>query len=494
MDILRCATWQATSSKRQAKEISPQEQRQRNLEAAERIGGIVVADLEVPGHTRDYALWEEARVDVEAYQQLYEMVNARAFDVLICLNRSRLGRTMALIEGIVEKCRRANILIYETMSPPATLDGPVDSFADLVTGAFRSASAQHEIDELRRRHSFGMFGRFKKGEFLNRVPWGWRAVYDDKGKATLVLDEAAALTIRTALVTLYCEQGMGSTFIVKELNQRKMYTAQGLKWTLKSLDYLFRMVWRYAGIAEINHYSRKRPYARGKGNWPAILTEEEVHRILEERASRRGKRGKDTATYRFSLMVYCLHCGERMIMQYKASPRDNSRRWVSAECRSGKHKSGRFAPIRMIHEEVSDFIESLQDESNWGMFLADNSRDASSVENKIASVTKSIRDVEQNILRADDKLIDGTLDEARHAHQVRRLKEQIENYRHELTILEERRAAIDHASNKRDRIRELAERGAEYLTMADERAANAKLRPLLRIWVKGPSVERFDIL
>lgn len=495
MNTPRCVIWEAVSSQKQAKEISPHEQRQINLEHMERYSGKLIADLEVPGHTRDYALFEDARAEIPAYGELFRLIRSSAFDVLICLKRDRLGRTLALIETIVELCRRANILIYETQSPPRDLTLTDNSYAELVTGAFRSASAQHELEELRRRNKMGMFGKFKKGEFLNIVPWGWKATYDERGHRTLTVDERAAQTIRMALITLYLEKGVGATYIGEELNSLGLYSATGKPWTRRTASNIFRMVWRYAGYSEINAYSkgRRRPYARGKGNWPPIITEEELHRVLSEHTARRGKRGVGAAaTYRFSLMVYCYYCKTRMGTTYQK--RAHGERTIFASCDNKTHLD-RNLLVPVIMEKVHEFIELLQDPEAWPLFLHDNEvPSVSEIDAKAELIAEEIVKNEQAMLKADDKLIDGTLDETRHSHQIKRLKERIEHLRHDLTVLDDRRLVIDHAGRRLDRIQEIAARGMEYLHMEDERAANTLLRPLLRIWAKDRQVHRIEIL
>jgi hypothetical protein len=399
-----------------------------------------------------------------------------------------------LVETIAELCRRSGIVIYETDAPPANLDLEGDKNVDLLTGAVRSWGAQREVEELRRRNKMGMLGKFKKGEFLNGVPWGWKTVYDDRGKSSVIVDPVAAETIRTALVTLYCEQGVGAQYICNELNARGYRTATGMAWTQRTASNIFRMIWRYAGYSEINAYSRgqQRPYARTKGDWPAILTEDELQRILAERRARRGKRGVGSAaTYRFSLMVYCYYCKTRMMMTYQT--RAHGRRVIYAYCENTSHlRRNLLVPI--ITEKVRDLFLVLQDSATWTSHLEDNPAGADNVEAKMEGVKSEIRKAEQAILKVDDKLIDGTFDEARHAHQVRRLREQIEQLQHSLTELEDRRTVIDYAARRQDRLQEIAEHGLSYLEMEDERAANALLRPLIRIWAKDNKVHRIELL
>lgn len=88
---LRFASWAAVSSLPQAKKISLDDQLATNREHIERHGGQLVAELLVPGESRSIVLFEDACRRIEAYARLKEMIDAKAFDVLIYLDRSRLG-------------------------------------------------------------------------------------------------------------------------------------------------------------------------------------------------------------------------------------------------------------------------------------------------------------------------------------------------------------------------------------------------------------------
>src|SRR5690606_34972617 len=106
--------WAAVSSLPQAQKISLDDQLAVNRQHIEKHDGILIAELVVPGESRDIVLFEEAAAKMDAYAQLKALLDAKAFDVLICLNRSRLGRTLALAETVAELCRRAGVFVYET--------------------------------------------------------------------------------------------------------------------------------------------------------------------------------------------------------------------------------------------------------------------------------------------------------------------------------------------------------------------------------------------
>lgn len=60
--MLRCVSWEAVSSKRQAggDKVSLERQREVNCQAIEKIGGVHAVSLVVPGQSRSIILFEDA--------------------------------------------------------------------------------------------------------------------------------------------------------------------------------------------------------------------------------------------------------------------------------------------------------------------------------------------------------------------------------------------------------------------------------------------------
>jgi len=120
---LRAILWAGVSSKPQAdadKKSLP-EQLADARAYAERMGWQIVGELSVPGHTRSFIHYHRAAADMPAYGDLERLAGERAFDVLICRGRDRLGRTDALIatsEAIIV-AGGAQVLSL-AMSPPSS--------------------------------------------------------------------------------------------------------------------------------------------------------------------------------------------------------------------------------------------------------------------------------------------------------------------------------------------------------------------------------------
>ena len=225
----RAAIWAAVSSLPQAKKISLDDQLQQGRSHAARHNAQVVAELVVPGESRDIVLFEEACRKIKAYEQLQGLINTKAIDVLIYLDRSRLGRTAALSMAVAELCNRAHILLYETMAPPATLDFRPSDHSDMLIGAIKSVDAQQEIRKIQDRHRKGMADRVVKGKMPGKINFGYLPTYEAGRLTGYTVDEDAAATIRL-IVSLYLDNGCGALNIADHLNRQGRPAPEGGQW------------------------------------------------------------------------------------------------------------------------------------------------------------------------------------------------------------------------------------------------------------------------
>lgn len=183
----------------------------------------------MPGHTREYIHYLEAARDVPAYAELERLIRERAFDVLICRGRDRLGRTDALIataEAIIAS-GGAQVL---SMAMPHPITDKADR-GQLYVAAIERAGAQVELIELRRRHQSGMRGRTLRGghrgscrprgfagmkvdlSFLrNAWPWPMACTSVGRGQAVVGTSRedlqrgAHSCSLRSALLDSYAAQ------------------------------------------------------------------------------------------------------------------------------------------------------------------------------------------------------------------------------------------------------------------------------------------------
>jgi len=193
----RAVIWSGVSSKIQAHDdkYSLEQQIEDGETLAQRNGWQVVARLVVPGITRSSidlgdaidALDEALASDRSglyagklrslqaggdnAYRRFLELIAERAFDVLICHSRDRLGRTDSLIAGVEERVRRIDGMVYSMSMPPTG-----SRTGDLYVSAFERAGAQEYVMRLAANRRKGIDQRVRSGYILTgRLPYGYRA-------------------------------------------------------------------------------------------------------------------------------------------------------------------------------------------------------------------------------------------------------------------------------------------------------------------------------
>lgn len=499
----RFVSWAAVSSLPQAKKISLDDQLKTNREHVDRWGGQLVAELLVPGKSRSIVLFEDACAQIEAYRDLRALIDERAFDVLIFLDRSRLGRTASLTMTISELCERAGIICYATESPPANLDGEAPNIAQKLTEAFQSVMTREEIAKLMRRHEMGMKARVMRGDFPGSVPWGWRTVYelkDDKPVTRIEVDEVAANTVRT-LISLFLHKGLGYYSIAVEARALGLVPPKGGEWTKPAVVGIFEHIWRYAGVMELNRRKdSKRPYVRAKSKWPAIITEEEAQAVIDARQSRGQHRRSGNSLHRFSLCVFCGQCGRRMAGAYANVPsRHNPAIRYDVEsfkCRNydgytthpKSNISGKF-----IAEAVRDAIEFVKDEKNRERLIQPSESRADEISSAIAQIEERIAKNAGALRRADDQFVDGAMDVTRYKHQVARLREQWDKLQADLTRQKERIEQEQHDTLRAERLLEIATTGLAMLDSDDLAAANAWFLRHIRIEIHAHTDDRIRV-
>lgn len=499
----RFVSWAAVSSLPQAKKISLDDQLRTNREHIERWQGELVAELVVPGKSRSIVLFEDACAQIEAYRDLRALIEQRAFDVLIFLDRSRLGRTASLTMTISELCERAGILCYATESPPANLDGDAPNIAQKLTEAFQSVMTREEILKLMRRHEMGMMSRVMRGDFPGGVPWGWKTVYameDGHPVARIEIDEMAAQVIHI-LVDLFLHRGLGYYSMAAHMRETGLVPPKGGEWTKPAVVGIFNQIWRYAGIIELNRRKdSKRPYVRAKSKWPAIITEEEAQAVIDARQQRGQHRRPEGSLHRFSLLVFCGQCGRRMAGAWATVPsRHNPAiryRVETFKCRSydgyathpHSNISGKF-----ITEAVREAIVFTQSKINRERLAGSSHSQAERLQESIAQIETRIAKNTDALRRADDQFVDGAMDMERYKRQVVRLREQWEKLQADLA---HHKRMLDQElfdSQRAERLLEVAENGLAMLETDDLAAANAWFLRHLRIEIHANTQDRIRV-
>ena len=296
----RAVLWAAVSSRPQAEEASISQQITDGYELAAEKGWNVVAVLVVPGESRDYAHIYEVRNEMgrklregeeNPYEQLINLIDQRAFDILWVRERSRLGRSDALITGIERACSDIGAIVWSKAMPPTGSEG-----ADLFISAIERASAQYELVEFRRRHRRGMDGRVERGELMaTKVPFGYQAERVQVGRRIqrrAVVMPAEAGAYREAVAQI-----LARTATETEITERLRVQFPERSWPSSALPNILRNVF-YVGLVQ-----RRRRNDRGgelvqviRPSGPSLLDHAdwpEAQAILLARAERNEWVNKD---------------------------------------------------------------------------------------------------------------------------------------------------------------------------------------------------------
>lgn len=498
MNPPRFVSWAAVSSLPQAKKISVDDQLKTNLEHIEKWDGVLHKELPIRGKSRSIVSWEKACATIPEYAALRDMIEKHEFDVLIYLDRSRLGRKRILIDTIIDLCEDAGIVVYPTESPPSSLQPQKGNFAHQLIGAVESLIAQEEVTKMKHRHKIGMAARVSDGNFPGRVPYGWTVRYDIKDEKPIQvveIDEEARGTIETIL-DLYVTHGASFRAIAEHLLDNQVPPPRDNNWTRSIVDWIVGLAWRYAGVMEINRKSKERPYVRAKSKWPVLITEETAKKVETERKRRARAKHAVGSTHLFSQIVWCGTCGRKMQARYNQRP---SRRdpniirctedYRCVEDGLATHTKNGIAATYIL-DSVRRAIEFVQSEGNRQLILEAQTDNTPQIQRNLDKALARLAKVEEDMQRADDAYVIGKMSAARYQRQIDKLDEQRVKIEADIAYHKEELEAEAFDSQREVRLLELASEGLAWMESDDIPTANAWFRRHIKIAINNHDPEK----
>ena len=343
--MLRCASWEAVSSKRQAAadKVSLEKQRAENEAVIQKIGGVCVARLVVPGESRSIVLFEDACRRIEAYRQLKELVDTRAIDLLVCYTHSRLGREISLCESVIAYCLAGGVAIYDCCAPPHSLD-PVEQKRDAgarLMSAIRSWESQTEVQRLRANAIDGINKYVSLGNFPpGQRPRFWDIEYTREGDKVYRINEPEAALAR-GVISLYLS-GLGMAKIGRQV---------GL-----SMSAVLCIIKQATNLAGYVRMKRDGKIIVAKGKQPAIIDEETMQRVEDARKERKSNKGAN-ATYIYSRLVTCEACGKIMhVVPMQSKPANSGKVWRGKALRCA---CPRWVSFSKLDKEFGEWLSTL---------------------------------------------------------------------------------------------------------------------------------------
>lgn len=503
--VRRFLSWAAVSSLPQAKKISLEDQLADNRAHAEKHDGVIVGELVVPGQSRKIAWYHVAMAKVKGYYvdqsgnreschpyaKLLELIEAKAFDVLIYLDRSRIGRDAALSMAVVSGCREAGLRVYEIESPPADIDAPM-THMELMMGAFNSVQDQKEVEDVADKHRKGMRGRILGGEFPAAIPWPRVARYTPDGKRYVEIDpQGQAVLLR--LCALYANEGYSLHEICRLFNSEGIPAPASNKWKPSKILEIIDRIKTFAGYVELNRRSETgREFLRAKSKWPPVIPEKLADAVIAERNRRaESRQGYRRSAYRFAGMCYCLMCGNKMRSGTLRAKRVDGSEYVNVyyRCDAPRHPGGHISE-RYVYDAVSATIEYWQQNAYTDQLSASKGDDdpAQQIAQRIADLRKQENDLQGQIERADDLAVTANWTRERYERQIERIGTQLAAVQAELRELLSVNLGTTDPADRAERIEEIRRNGSHYLNLEDPAEANVWLRQHFKIFVQDGEV------
>jgi DNA invertase Pin-like site-specific DNA recombinase len=489
----RVAIWAAVSSLPQAKKVSLNDQLASGRSHAERHGASVVAELIVPGESRDIVLFEEACRRIAAYEQLQGLINNRSIDVLIYLDRSRLGRTAALSMAVAELCNRAGILLYEMDSPPASIEFEKFDHDDLLLGAIKSVGAQQELRKFQQRRVSGMAGRVRRGDFPGEIPWPWVERFTDDGTRYVEVDTTGRMAL-LSICDLYLLHGASLNDVAGRLNAAGHTSPRGGPWASGNVVWIIRNIWRYAGYVEYNKHSTAGfEYIKAKSKWPAIIDDATAEAVSAERHRRWFARGSVHSTHRFSQIVWCSVCNQRMDAKFISTTVKSKTYTYEMYYCSNKHP-GRSVMAWKVEHWIRKGTDVLSALDNLADYMPETEDRTTALQSQLTKHDERIVELRAQLERADDAYTTGTMTADRYQRQVERIEKQmaiVQAQRNDVanTLSEEMRAG-----NRLERLEEIVAFGHFMLVEPDITKANAWFRRHWRVWILDNEVKHAEAI
>lgn len=434
----RVLSWAAVSTKAQDK-YSIDDQLKLEREWCAKTGARVIDELVVRGFSRDY--WTLADVvaasahdpDMEAFARLQAHIRKQSFNVFLCFDADRFGRTASLVHEVIGRITRdCHALIY-TLFDGVWMD---EENAPMI-GTMKAYNAQAAVTKLRDYRETGMHNRARDGKSTSAdLPLFQKRVRDEKGKEVGVIVNEDLRPLWTDLATLIL-RGVSWNDMEQVLFAEFGHGLAGKPYVWGTMR---RMVLHFAfwGHAALNYRLKDKQRIRSMGAWvwdeqraapppitvyrnryPAVYSgqwAELGERVKDELARRDTLRGKATArnTYRFHGLLVCDECG--FTLNKAVSSKNPNRVYLRCETRygTGVRRSATCAQSKHIRAEVvqayfhtqleqrleglpSSLFDTLDDTDTLQARIADAERQRTQVQKRADSLVAELSAAPENL-------------------------------------------------------------------------------------------------
>jgi DNA invertase Pin-like site-specific DNA recombinase len=293
-----------------------------------------------------------AKKERKDWPRLLKDLDRPEVGVLWLWESSRGDRTLETWAALLERCRRHGVAIYvETHGRCYDMTNP----RDWRTLAEDGVDNAYESDKISLRVSRSMASNAKDGKPHGRVPYGYERVYEltPSGKRVLVGQipkPGEAEVVRRIFTDI--ERGVSLRQIALDLNATGVPSVTGAAWSPQRVRDIALTI-TYAGKrshnpgAKTGHVRRHTLGEVTDGQWPALITLEQYHRVRKllldpkRKTSRPGR-----ARHLLSMIAVCAVCDGPLAVRF---PR---RQGPEYTCRDSGH-------VRVRQDDLDDYILDL---------------------------------------------------------------------------------------------------------------------------------------
>jgi DNA invertase Pin-like site-specific DNA recombinase len=491
---LRAVIWAAVSTPEQAedeKESLPA-QRRDLLRACEEHGWQVIDILEVPGFSRRYLDLDEfaedaVRENIFAGRELRRHLKQRDFDVFVCRDGDRFGRSQSLFSRVAE-----DILFVQHKFIFALNGGGLISETnggrEWIT--MQSYRASKHVDDLVRWRNMGMDRRAARGlPTTSQIPMTHLLIRDEKGDAAklIVNNELRPMFNRVAELII---EGVPWREIEVVLFERYQYGVNGKPWHNRKMQKLIYSPtawghsarhyrgadhkWHTTGLWQIEPGHDPPEGVKIWYNTHEPLYTGDLAERLKAELYRRDEivRGRTTSNQKFWFtgLFICQECGYTLNLHINGS----GRIWMRCTSRYRLNHNReticdmrRMLPEDKARAQISGLLSLAVEGDNMNLILGKASESAQSLEHQIQEVGGEIERLEA---------------------QVRQMIRRQAQAGEEVQSLYEKEIAVANEQLKlfRKRRKDL-QNSAALPSVADERQAafdEIKAITLMRLWDK----------
>lgn len=480
--MIRFAIWTAVSTEAQATgekdSLDEQLKRCRAIGLAkgwQEVGQPYI----VPGESRTrWVNLRDAENEITPLHQMLEDAKSRLFDVLILYDYNRLRD---LLDPVAKTLASYGAQIYSVNQaveplPPETFS-PYASDSESMMRGMSQVISRWQINDLRRKHTFGVMGRIRKGLHPSgKAPYG----YNIKD-GLLILDPAQAAVL-LQIKELYLS-GLGVPQIIAHLHSRHIPPPHGKAWSDYGIRYMLKNP-IYCGTVRLGCFRKINDPRTGRsrqviGDPAKILSgsgqhqtlwDDSAHKSILAEMKRRGKRNKGMKTQRLSNLLYCAEHDRPLRVIYLSGKRDDSHRaWYCVSQPGHWHLTIRDdQTLTSIADRLVLDLKSISAQMELPIQQDDSDLLRSALDDLLARRE-----------RLTDALEAGGLDPATYSVRIQSLDERLTAIQSSLSAAENRSANHKARLDALSAIVAVIEKTPQFITQAAPQLVNTQLRALI---------------